>query len=132
VKALTLLEKGWPTYETDEYYHQWASQEAPILMLHGTLDHRSPIDITGVARENLAGPNQYFIEVPNASHGVLLYSPVKNIFAPQCGMQIVLDYMEDPLKYPDTSCLANLKPIDFRGNPLMALQQFGSWNIWGK
>jgi hypothetical protein len=59
-------------------------------------------------------------------------SPVKNIFAPHCGMQIVLDYMEDPLEEPNTSCLDDLVPIDFRGNPLMALQVFGTWDIWGK
>ena len=131
-KLLPLLEKGWPTYETDEYYHNWASPHVPILMLHGPLDQRTPIAIASIARESLTGPNQYFIEVPNASHVVISNSPVKNIFATQCGMQIVLDYMEDPFKEPDTSCLANLKPIDFRGNPLLALQVFGTWNIWGK
>ncbi len=129
-KLLPLLEI-WPTYAPDDmYYRKWASKGVPILMLHGTPDQRTPMDITSAARENLAGPNQYFVEVPNAVHGVMFGSPVKNIFAPHCGLQIVMDYMKDPLEAPDTSCLVNLKPIDFRGNPLMALMVFGTWNLW--
>jgi hypothetical protein len=57
-------------------------------------------------------------------------SPVKNIFAPDCGIQIVLNFIEDPLEEPDTSCLHDLVPIDFRGNPLLALVLFGTWNLW--
>jgi len=130
--GLPMLEEGWPTYETDEYYHQWASQDVPILMLNGTLDPSTTIDEARIAEENLTGSNQYFIEVPNASHIVIFNSPVKKIFAPDCGMQIVLDYMENPLEEPDTSCLNDLKPIDFHGNPLMALRVFGTLDIWGK
>ena len=132
-RCLQLLDK-WPTFETDMYYRQWVSQDIPILMINGILDHATPINVANNARENLTGPNQYFIEVPNAKHGVVFYNklsaPVKNIFAPGCGMQIMLDYMEDPLEEPDTSCLADLKPIDFQGNPLMALLLFGTWNLW--
>ncbi len=128
--GLPLLEEGWPTYETDEYYHKWASQDVPILMLNGTLDPRTTIDEARKAEENLNGPNQYFVEIPNTGHVVMFGSPVKNLFAPHCGMQIALDYMKDPLSKPDTSCLADLKPIDFRGNPLMALVLFGTWDIW--
>jgi hypothetical protein len=129
-KHLQLL-KRWPTYETDEYYRQWASQDVPILMLNGTLDQKTSIAISSIARDNLTGPNQYFIPVPNGNHYLTWDgSPVKNIFAPDCGTQIILDYMEDPLEEPDTSCLTNLMQINFRGNPLMALALFGTWNLW--
>ena len=130
--GLTLLEEGWPTFDTDDYYRKWASPDVPILMINGTLDRVTTIDTASIARENLTGPHQYFVEVPNVNHVVIMSSPVKNIFAPHCGMQIVLDYMEDPLIEPDTSCLANLIPIDFRGNPFMALLVFGTWDLWGK
>jgi len=120
----------WPTYDTDMYYHKWASQDVPILMLNGTLDQRTPIDMARIAKENLTGPYQYFIEVPNASHIVTFNSPVKSIFALDCGMQIMLEFMKDPLEEPDVSCLDNLVPIDFRGNPLMALVLFGTWDLW--
>ena len=128
--VLPLWEMGWPTYETDEYHHNWAPKNVPILMIHGTLDHRIPINSTSIVRENLNGSNQYFIEVPNAPHQVMSESPVKNIFATSCGVQVVLDYMEDPLAKPDTSCFDNIKSIDFRGNPLLALVLFGTWNLW--
>ena len=127
--SIPLLER-WPTFETDEYYHQWASQNVPILMLNGTLDQRTPIDLARIAGENLTGPNQYFVEIPNARHLVMFSSPVKNIFAPDCGMQVVVDYMNDPLKEPDTSCLDDLAQINFRGNPLLALVLFGTWDLW--
>jgi pimeloyl-ACP methyl ester carboxylesterase len=130
LKTLQLLEKGWPTYETDMYYRQWASQEVPILMLNGTLDPMIPIDVARIAKQNLTGPNQYLIEVPNATHGVTFNSPVENILAPDCGMQIVLDYMEDPLEKPDPPCLNNPAQINFRGNPLVAKLLFGVWDLW--
>jgi pimeloyl-ACP methyl ester carboxylesterase len=130
-KIVPLLER-WPTYETDEYHHNWASQDVPILMFHGTLDQRMPLAMATTAKENLTGPNQYFIEVPNACHGVILSSPVKNSFAPDCGMQIMLDYMKDPLTRPDISCLDNLRSINFRGNPFISLLVFGAWDLWGK
>jgi len=128
-KKLELLEK-WPTYGTDENCREWASQDVPILMLNSSLDQRTPIDEARIAQENLTGPNQYFIEIPNANHGAMFSSPVKNIFAPDCGIQIVLNFIEDPLEEPDTSCLDDLVPIDFRGNPLLALVLFGTWNLW--
>ena len=130
--GLSILEKGWPTYETGEYYQGWAPPEVPILMINGTLDRVTPIVMASLARENLTGPHQYFVEAHNINHVVIMSSSVKKIFAPHCGMQIVLDYMNDPLKEPDTSCLGNLIPINFRGDPLMALMVFGTWDLWGK
>ena len=121
----------WPIYESDEFFHKWASEDVPILMLNGTLDLQTPLEIAMNARENLSGPHQYFIEVPYANHGVVSSSPVKTLFAHDCGMQIMLDYMKDPTIEPDTSCLADLKPVDFHGNPLIALYVMGTLNIWG-
>jgi len=131
LRCLRLLEK-WPTYETDDYYHNWVSQDVPILMFNGTLDQRTHIDRVMLVRDTLTGPNQYFVEIPNAVHGVCLTggSPIKNIFAPDCGMQIMLNYIEDPLEEPDTSCLDDLMPVDFHGNPLLALLLFGTWDLW--
>jgi pimeloyl-ACP methyl ester carboxylesterase len=118
-RCVKLLEK-WPTYDTDDYYREWASQL------------KTTIDQARIAKENLNGPNQYFVEVPNAIHKVCWKqaSPVKSIFAPDCGMQIMLDYIKDPLSEPDTSCLDDLVPINFRGNPLLALLLFGTLDIW--
>ena len=130
--GLALLEEGWPTCDTDDYYRKWASPDVPILMLNGTLDRLTPIDMANIVRENLTGPHQYFVEAPNVNHVVIMSSPVKNIFAPNCGMQIVIDYINEPLTRPDISCLENLRPINFRGNPFMSLLVFGAWNLWGK
>jgi pimeloyl-ACP methyl ester carboxylesterase len=130
-RCLRHLEK-WPTYATDEYYRKWASQDVPMLILHGTLDQRIPLAMANNAKKNLTGPKQYFVEAQNANHVTMFRAPVKNLFAPHCGMQIVVDYMEDPLKEPDTSCLDDLSQIDFRGNPFMSLLVFGAWDLWGK
>ena len=42
----------------------------------------------------------------------------------------MVNYMEDPFVEPDTSCLDDLMPVDFHGNPLLALLLFGTWDIW--
>ena len=103
-------------------------------MISGSLDQRTIIEEARIAKDYLNGPNQYFIEIPNGIHAVVFYNklgaPVKNIFEPGCGIQIMLDYIKNPLTEPDTSCLDNLKPVDFRGNPLLALAFFGTWDLW--
>ena len=110
-------ELGWPSYRTDEYYRSWASRYVPMLMLNGTLDLQTPHDVAHLAAEHLNGPNQYWVTVPWANHGVITASPVTGSGDPACGTQIILDWVRHPMQEPDTSCLQHLKPVDFAGNP---------------
>ena len=107
---------SWPRYEWDDYVRGWASPDVPMLMLNGTLDLQTPIDVASLVKDHLNGPNQYFVTIPWANHGVIGQSPVQTPSAPPCGMQIILDYVKHPLQEPDTSCLSDLLPVTFSDN----------------
>jgi len=111
VKAI----ETWPRYPHDEYYHQWASKDVPVLMLNGTLDISTPMAIAAESRTNLTGPQQRFLEIPWGAHGAIGQTPVTDPEAMPCGMQILLSYVRAPNQQPDTSCMDHLLPVDFAG-----------------
>lgn len=107
--------KDWPRYERDGFYHGWASDNVPLLMLNGTLDISTPLSIAHIARDHLEGPEQRFLEIPWGAHGAIGQTPVIDGEQMPCGMQILLSYVKDPGAQPDTSCLQELLPLDFEG-----------------
>jgi|GEM_PF-528227 len=109
-------ELGWPYSTTDEYYHKWASRDIPMLMLQGSRDIRTTPDVGNITGDHLDGAHQYWVTVPNAGHGVIANSPVQNFAEPDCGAQIMLSWMQNPMQNPDTTCLADLKPYSFAGD----------------
>ncbi len=122
----------WPHYTPDSYFKQWASQDVPLLMMNGTLDLQTPIEIADNAEQNLTGEHQYFVTIPNGNHGVVSSSPVQSDGGYDCGFQILVDYLKHPLQQPDTTCLSDLKPIDFTGEIAYSQYYFGETDIWEK
>jgi len=118
-RLVSLMDK-WPTYDFDAYTRQWARDDVPLLMLNGTLDLQTPIEIAVEAKNNLTGANQYFIEVPFANHCVMAASPVKTEDGYACGLQLVLNFFKDPLAQPDTSCIDDLRDVEFEGSEPLA------------
>ncbi len=124
------LAEFWPVYEWDGYVREWAHESVPFLMMNSSFDLQSPIEMAVSARDNLTGPHQYFVEIPDSNHGVITQSPVLTTGKPDCGAQIMISYMDDPLKTPDTSCLSDLRPIDFNGEPAYNKYYLGTANAW--
>ncbi len=129
-RMVTRYHAGWPRYDHDAYVHQWASLDVPLLMMNGTLDLQTPIEIANVAKAKLTGPHQYFVTVPNANHCVLYQSPVSDADSPHCGMSIMLDYFNDPLREPDTSCLNDLLVPDYQGYAAYGNYYFQTTDLW--
>jgi len=126
------LHKFWPLYKKDQYVHGWASENVNILMMNGTLDTRTTIEAARIARDNLTGDNQYFVEIPYGEHGVAFGSPQKEENLPACGLEIMKSYIKNPDVAPDTSCLNNLKSLDFE-NPeafktMTSVDDAWNWN----
>lgn len=70
--------------------------DVPALLLSGSLDPITPPRWAEAASRSLS--NGYFVEVPFAAHAV--------IEAGDCPMQIVFEFLDDPSRPPDTSCVA--------------------------
>ncbi len=129
-ERLMSLADFWPTYTPDDYWGLWADPSVPILSMNGTLDLQTPIEVAVAARDALTGEHQTFVEIPFANHGVLTQSPVQSENSRDCGLQIMLSFMDNPQAAPDTSCLNDLREIDFAGNPAYNNYYLGIEDAW--
>jgi pimeloyl-ACP methyl ester carboxylesterase len=120
----------WPLYANDEHVGAWAKTSTPMLMMNGTLDCQTPIESAARMGDAFRGAHQTFVAIPNANHVVLVQSPVRTPNAPSCGLQIATSFLKDPLATPDTTCLADLAPVTFEGNPADAARYFGAADAW--
>ena len=105
----------WPMYETDEYWGEWAPSSVPMLVLQGGLDYMTPYDAAVAAMTEFSGPHQHFVLFPAGRHGMMFESPVDEEYEEQCGFNMVMEYVKDPLAGPDTSCVEDVLPLDFAG-----------------
>jgi len=124
------LEPSWPKYPHDEYYGSWPSTAQPVLVLQGTLDPRTPYG--DLLKPHYAAPNQYYVELPLANHGLLAResAPMVDPGADACGWQVMRSFLADPSKPPDTSCITGMAPLDFGKPPAEFLAAVGIQDLW--
>jgi pimeloyl-ACP methyl ester carboxylesterase len=120
----------WPRYARDASVGQWARTDVPMLMLAGTLDPATPIEMSRTVGAHFRGPHQTFVEFLNAPHGVYENTAVRTPGALPCGTQVILGFLGDPTAAPDTRCMAHLKPLDFHGSTELAQAAFGTADLW--
>lgn len=122
------LREAWPRYTPDALSSTWAASSAPLLMLNGTLDPQTPLEIASPAQERFQGRHQTFVVLPDAAHSTILQSPTRG--GEQCGMLIADSFLDAPTQPPDLSCLADLAPIDFQGIPEYTRFFFDRDDMW--
>jgi pimeloyl-ACP methyl ester carboxylesterase len=105
----------WPTYGLDNYYGEFAVTDTPLLMLNGTLDPQTPLDVATPTGEHFTGAYQSFIRVPYAAHTTLTQSPV-DTSGNTCGAELIRQFFDDPTASLNKDCLNSVLPIDFSGN----------------
>ena len=76
----------------------------PTLVLTGQYDPITPPAWGQLAAETLG--NSFYYEFPGFGHGVSFDGP--------CGLDIVLEFLSDPSKEPDSSCFDVLAGPDFQ------------------
>lgn len=102
------------------------SVSVPVLMLQGELDPSTPADLARRVAEELAGPHQHFVLVPNTAHGVIGGSPTAS--GVDCGQELFRRFLEDPLAELDTRCVSERLSLDFEGREEAATS--GLPNYW--
>ena len=120
----------WPRYPQDKYVGAFATSKVPILMLNGTLDPQTPIDVASVAKQHYTAAHQTFVTIPNAAHATIEEAPDVDPNKSSCGMQVMASYLKAPTKAPDVSCLGTLLPISFDSYPTTNVTVWGTSDMW--
>ena len=76
----------------------------PALLLSGNLDPITPPAYAEQARETLSAAYSYVL--PHVGHGILR--------SDRCAVRIATSFIAEPLKEPDSSCIAATSPLVFR------------------
>jgi pimeloyl-ACP methyl ester carboxylesterase len=79
----------------------------PTLVLSGEFDPVTPPEWGEQTAKALK--NGYFFLFPGITHGVIWW----NDFTGGCANKIVLSFLDDPSIAPDSSCLAEVPPLEF-------------------
>jgi len=124
------LQDAWPLYPQDQYVYNWPDTQIPVLMMNGDLDPQTPPWVAAPAESHFTGTHHYYYVFPRCAHGLLGQSPVQTPGAQQCGVQMLLDFVDDPLTAPDTACLDDILPLTFTGDPVYSQWLFGTDDMW--
>jgi pimeloyl-ACP methyl ester carboxylesterase len=111
--------KYWPIYDAPEAFinHTFATSSTPVLLLNGDLDPQTPFAFAETQFQNIQSSGtgkKYLIKIPYAPHYTALRSPVNNSKI-DCGLQLILQFVQDPSKEPDQFCIQHLQRVHFRG-----------------
>ena len=79
------------------------ASDVPALLLSGNFDPITPPAYADIAAETLTTSYNYLL--PHVGHGVLR--------SEDCAVQIALAFINEPLKEPDSSCIAETRAIEF-------------------
>ncbi len=90
----------WPSGRASEVANRPVSSVVPTLILAGTYDLQTPLSWNKEAFVHL--PNAGLLIFPMSGHGVITFSG--------CARQVTAEFIDDPIYYPDSSCIADLYP----------------------
>jgi len=134
-----LRETGlWPVYADPDHAQKLATTATPLLMLNGTTDPQTPLELARAAGEHFTGPHQTFVAIPHATHGTVIFSPVDRPLlrdgSPPCGLQLIAQFLADPTAELDRSCVDAVYPLEFSGdsenNRTTSEESLGTPDMW--
>ena len=98
VEAIHAPCKYWGVPVLDPYRRRTVTSDIPTLLLEGTFDFFTEPSLVQASAKRLS--KSYFYSVPTG-HIVAWFSP--------CGDKLALDFLRDPSKAPDASCIGEIK-----------------------
>jgi pimeloyl-ACP methyl ester carboxylesterase len=101
--SLTLCE-SWPAGQAGPEENEPVASELPALILSGQYDPVTPPAWGRLAAAML--DNSYFYEFPGIGHGVMRSN--------ECGLEIGLQFLDNPSAEPDASCIKALAGPEFK------------------
>jgi hypothetical protein len=101
-----------------------------MLMMNGGLDPATPLAQAVSVKDHFQGQSQTFIEFADEGHGAEGQSPTDVQWKHDCALQIVNQFFNDPEAPLDTSCLANVLPLNFSGQPTLNQSFWNTTDVW--
>ena len=121
----------WPRFDADPLdSHPQLSTGSAVLLLNGDLDPQTPLAHAMTFAAGLSSPHKTFVTLPNSAHDTVEQANVASLDSPSCGFQIVLSFLMHP-EAPDTSCVAQARPVSFEPGSDVAATWFGVDDFWG-
>ncbi len=99
----TLCE-SWQAGQADPVENTAVVSDLPALIFAGGFDPVTPPEWSRLAGETLS--KHYYFEFSTLSHGIMRSN--------SCGLNIGLQFLNDPTTEPDASCINALPPLDFK------------------
>lgn len=90
----------WPSGRAPDIADRPVTSDLPTLILAGTYDLQTPLSWNKEAFVHL--PNAGLLIFPMSGHGVITFS--------DCAAQVTAEFIDNPIYYPDSSCIADLYP----------------------
>lgn len=109
-------EAAWPKYARDELTGKLPDAQIPVLVMNGTFDTQTPIEISETAKAHYSLPGRTFVTIPYANHNVIAQSPLPpsgNRPPEHCGMSLMTAFLQSPGSTLDTSCVSRVVPPSF-------------------
>ncbi|MBN1772622.1 MAG: hypothetical protein JXB32_15235 [Deltaproteobacteria bacterium] len=119
-----------PTCERDAYVGGWPTTEVPMLMIEGTLCGATAVCAAHGLADHFDGPHQYHYEHPRSPCCSLGQSVADAPTGLTCGADLFFQFIDNPLVEPDASCVDEMYPLDFAGNPDHSMTIFGTSDLW--
>jgi len=128
----------WNEYKDEGYLNKLPETEIPVLMLNGTLDPQTALEIATPSKEFLNKEHQYFLTFPQTPHGVSSSSYTNEMIqnygqGTSCGEKIIFEFIDNPTTEPNTSCYNDMYQISWTGGLINGLGQmfFRTSDVWG-
>ena len=102
-RSLVQLCTNWKVPQLDPQQDAAVQSDVPTLVFNGRFDPITPPAYGQEAAKTLS--NSYLFIFPNTGHGALTTS--------ECADAIFLEFLSNPARPPDGSCIGNLPPIQF-------------------
>lgn len=118
----------WPTYPRDAFDDVVPAYDGPLLMLQGGLDPATPWEQAAALAESFDGPAQTWAFFPYGAHGVVYGSPAP---AGDCGLDVYLQFLDEPRAALDLDCIDDVLPPEFDGDPAINAWLLGTSDAWG-
>ncbi len=96
--------KSWQAGQADPVENTAVVSDIPALILAGGYDPVTPTEWSQIAAKPLS--NHFYFEFLNLTHGIMRSNA--------CGLEIGLQFIDDPTSEPDSACMSEVPVIDFK------------------
>lgn len=120
----------WPRYAPDGWQLQEPTTTVPMIMLNAEIDPATPEFIATQSAEQFDEAYQWYFVYPEASHNAFSTTPTRLPYSGQCGLAMLLDFLDAPTVRPDDSCMQNLLTTDWDMEGALVQRLLGTFTLW--